>query len=49
MLVDFHNIPSEVDGVDTVGQSFYADPASFLAMVRQYKFKVAGGQLTRLA
>ena len=47
MLVDFHNIASEVNGVDTIGQSFYSNPGAFLSMVRQHKFKVADGELSR--
>jgi len=49
MLVDFHNISSDVGGIDTVKQSFYGDATAFLAMVRKYQFKVIDGELIRLA
>ncbi len=47
-LVTFHNIAPEVNGVDTVKQSFYDDAESFLAMVKKYPFKIENNQLVRL-
>ncbi len=49
MRIDFHNIAPEVNGVDTVKQSFYQDAESYLAMITKYQFKVVDGVLERLA
>jgi alkaline phosphatase D len=49
MLMTFHNVAPQVDGVETIKQSFYDDKERFLAMVKQYQFKVKNGQLTRLS
>lgn len=48
MLVDFHNIPDFVDGIETAKQNYYQSAADYFAKVRLYQFKVADGQLTRL-
>ncbi len=49
MLMTFHNVAPQVNGVEAIKQSFYDDKDSFLAMVNQYQFKVKNGQLTRLS
>lgn len=49
MLVDYHNIPDKVDGVETAKQNYYQNTADYFAKVRLYQFKVVNGQLTRLA
>jgi len=48
MLVDFHNVPSMVNDVNTAKQSFYHDSEAFLKMVRKYHFKVKDNQLERI-
>ncbi len=47
-LVTFHNIAPEVNGIDTIKQSFYNDAQTFLAMVQKYPFKIENNQLIRL-
>lgn len=49
MLVDFHNIPDKVDGIETAKQNYYQSTAEYFDKVRLYQFKVADGQLLRLA
>ena len=49
MLMTFHNIPPQVNGVETITQSFYDKKDEYLAMVRQYQFKVKNGELMRLS
>jgi len=49
MLMTFHNVAPKVNGVSTITQSFYDNKDAFLAMVRQYQFKVQNGELTRLS
>ena len=49
MLVDYHNIPDKVDGVETAKQNYYQNTADYFAKVRLYQFKVVNGQLMRLA
>lgn len=49
MLVDFHNIPDFVDGIETAKQNYYQNTANYFAKVRLYQFKVANGQLVRLS
>lgn len=49
MLVDFHNIPDFVDGIETAKQNYYQSTEDYFAKVRLYQFKVANGQLVRLA
>jgi len=48
MLVDFHNIPEKVDGVETAKQSYYQNTSDYFDKVRLYQFKVVDGQLMRL-
>ncbi len=48
MLVDFHNIPDKVDGVETAKQNYYDSPSQYFDKVRLYQFKVTDGQLIRL-
>ena len=49
MLVDFHNIPSKVDGIETAKQNYYQHRADYFAKVRLYQFKVENGQLISLS
>ncbi len=49
MLVDFHNIPDHVDGIETAKQSYYQNEADYFNKVRLYQFKVVNGQLIRLS
>jgi len=48
MLVDFHNIPDNVDGLETAKQKYYQNTADYFSKVRLYQFKVTDGQLVRL-
>jgi len=45
MLVEFHNIPDKVDGIETAKQNYYQNTADYFSKVRLYQFKVANGQL----
>jgi len=49
MLVDFHNIPEKVDGVETAKQNYYQNTDDYFSKVRLYQFKVVDGQLMRLS
>jgi len=49
MLMTFHNVAPQVNGVNTITESFYDKPAEFLSLVKQYQFKVNNGELTRLS
>jgi len=49
MLMTFHNVAPEVNGVNTISESFYNKKDNFLAMVRKYQFKVENNLLTRLS
>ena len=48
MLVNFHNVPAVVDGINTAKQSYYNDSTTFLSMINHYNFKVKDNQLERL-
>jgi alkaline phosphatase D len=48
MLVDFHNIPGKVDGIETAKENYYHRSDEYFSKVRLYQFKVSNGQLIRL-
>jgi len=48
MLVDFHNIPDTVDGIETAKQNYYNSSSQYFDKVRLYQFKVVDGELIRL-
>lgn len=48
VLVDFHNIPEKVDGIETAKQNYYQRSDEYFSKVRLYQFKVANGELVRL-
>lgn len=49
MLMTFHKIALQVNGINTFSESFYDNKDNFLAMVRKYQFKVESNELTRLS
>ncbi len=49
MLVNFHNIPEKVDGIETAKQKYYDQSADYFSKVRLYEFKVVNGELQRLS
>jgi len=49
MLMTFHNVAPQVNGVNTISESFYDNQDGFLAMVKKYQFKVENNELTRLS
>ncbi len=48
MLIDFHNIPDKIDGIETAKQNYYQSTADYFSKVRLYQFKVVDGELIRL-
>jgi alkaline phosphatase D len=48
VLVNFHNVASEIDNKSTIKTSYYDNAEAYLAMVTHYQFKVAEGVLQRI-
>ncbi len=48
VLVDFHNVASEIKGKSTIKNSYYDKADEYLAMVQHYQFKVTEAGLQRL-
>jgi len=49
MDVSFHNVNTEVKGVNTAQVSFYDDKSAYLDMVKVHKFRVKDNNLMRLS